>query len=139
MSEGFAGNVAPAAAWEILKSNPSAVLVDVRTEPEWLFVGVPDLSPLGRPLIRVAWQVYPSMERNPRFEEELRAQGLTPEHQVLLICRSGVRSKAAAILLTGRGFPACWNISDGFEGQIDERKHRGNGGWRASGLPWTQG
>ncbi|MDA0342446.1 MAG: rhodanese-like domain-containing protein, partial [Proteobacteria bacterium] len=104
------------------------------------FVGRPDLSGLGREPVFIAWATYPGMEKNQAFLAEVAAQGVTPEQTVLLLCRSGQRSKHAAIALTERGYQHCFNISDGFEGPKDADGHRGSvSGWRASGLPWAQG
>lgn len=135
---GYAGDLAPEQVWERLGSDPRAVLIDVRSHPEWVFVGVPDLSALGCQLVTVSWQLYPSMQRNPAFADQVRAAGVEPSQPVYLLCRSGVRSKAAAQHLTALGFAECYNVRDGFEGQIDAAKRRGVGGWRSAGLPWVQ-
>lgn len=136
----YAGDVTPLEAWEKLQSTPNAKLVDVRTQAEWVYVGVPDLAPLDKKPILVQWQTFPTMARNEAFTEQLRGQGVTEGDVVLLLCRSGVRSRAAAELLTGQGFTAAYNISDGFEGPLDGDRHRGTAnGWKASGLPWVQG
>ncbi|MBF0356456.1 MAG: rhodanese-like domain-containing protein [Alphaproteobacteria bacterium] len=131
-------DISPQRAWKILQSTPEAVLIDVRTEPEWLFVGVPDPEGLGKTLLRICWQIYPAMERNPRFVEQLREAGVQEDQTLLLICRSGIRSKAAALLLREQGFAASFNIEGGFEGNLDEKKQRGIGGWKSTGLPWRQ-
>lgn len=135
---GYAGDLQPVDVWERLNRDPRAAMIDVRTHPEWVFVGVPDLSGIGRTLVTVSWQSYPTMERNPDFAAQVRAAGITPDQPLFLLCRSGVRSRAAAQHLTELGFAECWNIVDGFEGQIDPTRHRGVGGWRAAGLPWLQ-
>lgn len=137
----YAGDVTPAQAWEMLTSDPQVRLIDVRTQAEWMYVGVPDLSSLGQrqPLL-VSWQVFPTMARNDAFAQQLAAQGVTPQTTVLLLCRSGVRSVAAAEYLTAQGHGAAYNITDGFEGPLDSSRHRGGGaGWKAAGLPWVQG
>lgn len=134
----YAGDITPQDAWALLSSDASAVLVDVRSHPEWVFVGLPDVSSLGRKLVTAAWLHYPQMARNTAFLDELTAAGVAAGDTVILLCRSGVRSKAAAEFLTQNGFATCYNVSDGFEGQIDPAKHRGVGGWRAVGLPWVQ-
>jgi rhodanese-related sulfurtransferase len=131
--------ISPAECWACLRDDPACLLVDVRTDAEWAYVGLPDLDSLGKPLLRVCWQIFPAMTVNPAFEDQLRAQGATPEHTLLMLCRSGVRSKKAAELLLERGFKDCRNVTDGFEGQLDEAKHRGKGGWKSLGLPWKQG
>ena len=97
----------------------------------------PDLTRLGKAVAKAEWRVFPAMKRNPRFVEDLRAQGITPRQLVYLICRSGVRSREAAKLLAERGYTT-YNVADGFEGQINGNGHRGMGGWRAEGLPWRQ-
>lgn len=139
----YAGNMSAREAWEFLKSDPKAQLVDVRTAAEWSFVGVPDLSQLGRALVRVEWQVYPSMERNPKFEaavaERLKAGGATEATPIFFLCRSGARSAAAAAAMTAAGFNKCFNVAAGFEGDLDAQKHRGRAnGWKVDGLPWVQ-
>ncbi|MFQ5774449.1 MAG: rhodanese-like domain-containing protein [Kiloniellaceae bacterium] len=139
MAGEYAGDVSSRAAWDILARDPHAVLVDVRTEPEWRYVGLPDLADLGKRTVCVSWQVYPDMRHNPRFAEELEREGVSAERTVLLLCRSGQRSRDAAITLTARGYRRCYNVADGFEGPPDERRHRGaRDGWKAVGLPWRQ-
>ncbi|WP_096702149.1 rhodanese-like domain-containing protein [Magnetospirillum sp. 15-1] len=137
---GYAGEISPAAAWERLASDPSAKVIDVRTQAEWSFVGVPDLSPVGKQVLLVSWQVFPTMARNDAFVAQVEAHGVKKDDTLLLLCRSGVRSRAAAELLTQLGYTGAWNVTDGFEGPHDSTKHRGAvAGWKASGLPWAQG
>lgn len=137
--QGYGGDVAPKQAWEILAENPDAVLVDVRTQPEWVFVGVPDLSPLGKRAVFIPWQVYPSMQVNVEFAKQVQAAGAKPDAPVLFLCRSGGRSKAAAMALSQMGFTRAYNIAGGFEGGHDGSKHRGaKEGWKFTGLPWIQ-
>ena len=140
MSDGYAGDITPREAWQRLAHDPKAVLVDVRTAPEWNYVGVPDLAGLDRPLLRIEWQSFPDGTLNPRFAEQVAAAGVAPGQPVLLLCRSGARSRSAAKLLTGLGWQECYNISDGFEGPQDPSRHRGAvAGWKHDGLPWVQG
>jgi rhodanese-related sulfurtransferase len=140
MSDGYAGDVTPTEAWKLLNEDSAAVLVDVRTNAEWSYVGLPDLSTLGKQTVKVAWQVFPEMKVNPEFLDAVTAAGIKPESRVLLLCRSGVRSQAAARFLTQHGFKQAYNVSDGFEGPHDAAKHRGSvSGWKAAGLPWQQG
>ncbi len=121
-------------AWDELSSNPDAVLIDVRTVAEWSFVGVPDLSSIGKQVRTVEWTQFPTGEGNERFMEEA-TRDLTPEQPLLLLCRSGARSNAAAQALSAAGFSAT-NISAGFEGDLDQEGHR-HGGWKDE-LPWIQ-
>jgi rhodanese-related sulfurtransferase len=132
-------NAAPAQTWEALKADEHAQLVDVRTDVEWTFVGLPDLKAAGKQTLLIPWQVYPTMQLNGSFEENLRAAGLTAEHKIYFICRSGARSMAAAEAARSAGFPHVFNVADGFEGPPDVEGHRGTtAGWKADGLPWRQ-
>jgi rhodanese-related sulfurtransferase len=136
----YAGDISATQAWERLTSDAGAQLVDVRTMAEWNFVGLPDLSSLGRQVHCVEWQNFPTGARNPGFVEEASQALPSKDAPVLLLCRSGARSRAAAIALTQAGFGQAFNIAGGFEGDMDEEGHRGNrGGWKAANLPWRQG
>jgi rhodanese-related sulfurtransferase len=132
-------NVAPTQTWEALQADENAQLVDVRTDAEWNFVGVPELRTAGKQPILIPWQVYPTMQRNGRFTDDLKQAGLTPDHSLYFICRSGARSMAAAAAAQEAGFPRVFNVADGFEGPPDVQGHRGRtAGWKADGLPWRQ-
>ncbi|PZQ68070.1 MAG: sulfurtransferase [Variovorax paradoxus] len=123
MSQPNAGDVTPETAARWLASG-EAVMVDVRTDAEREWVGfVPGAVPL-------AWKQWPGMALNPDFDAGIRA--------AVLLCRSGVRSVAAAKRAAELGVTA-YNILEGFEGDADADGHRGNkGGWRRRGLPWKQ-
>ncbi len=127
----YAGGVTPAVAWTLFSAG-DAVLVDVRTTEERKFVGyVPGTA-------HVAWATGTSQTRNPRFARELEAK-VGKDATVLLLCRSGKRSALAAEVATKAGFTRVFNVLEGFEGEIDEARHRGNtDGWRLRGLPWVQ-
>jgi rhodanese-related sulfurtransferase len=134
----YAGDITPQQAWDLLKDNPEAVLVDCRTSAEWRFVGVADVSRLGRDVVYVEWNGTDGAP-NDAFVEDLIAAGVTPgERPVVFLCRSGNRSIGAAEAATEAGIAPSYNVLDGFEGNLDEDKHRGGTGWRAIGLPWTQ-
>lgn len=135
----YSGDISVEEAWRQLSDDSSAVLVDVRTAAEWNFVGVPDLSGIGKQVVRVSWQTLPKMERNPNFVEEVRGQASDTNASMLFLCRSGARSQAAAVAMTSAGFLKCFNVAGGFEGDLDGGHHRGvTGGWKAADLPWTQ-
>ncbi len=137
----YAGDVSAGEAWRVLSENPQAILVDVRTRAEWSFVGLVDLAAAGKEPLLAEWQVFPAMTPNPSFVSDVvGALGAERKSEpVLFLCRSGARSKAAAIALTGEGFTRCYNIDGGFEGNLDADRHRGrSNGWKASGLPWIQ-
>ena len=140
---GHAGDVSPAEAWQRLRDDPDAQIIDVRSRPEWAFVGVPDTSEAGRDPILLEWQVYPSMGIDGQFAEkletELERRGAAKDAPLLFLCRSGARSSAAASLMTARGWQSAHNIENGFEGPPDANGHRGTtSGWKADGLPWRQ-
>ena len=142
-SPDYAGDIDVVAAWSLLKDEPTAQLVDVRTTAEWSFVGVPDLSGLGRSLHLVEWQNFPSMAPNPAFVQDaadaVLGAGAAKNSPVLFICRSGARSRAAAIAMTQAGFSRVYNVAGGFEGDLDPDRHRGRkNGWKAASLPWKQ-
>lgn len=139
----YAGDLSVQETWDLLAKNPKAQLVDVRTVAEWNFVGVPDLASLGKPVHRIEWQSYPSMQPNAHFVadavEKLGEVGADPSTPVVFLCRTGARSRAAAMALTRAGYQNAFNISNGFEGEIDPAGHRGAiNGWKAAGLPWRQ-
>lgn len=127
----YAGSVAPQDAWMLVQSG-EAVLIDVRTAEERKFVGhVPNTK-------HVAWMTGLSLSRNPRFIKELEAKA-GKDDVVLLLCRSGKRSAAAAEAAAKSGFRNVFNILQGFEGDLDEQERRGSfNGWRHAGLPWVQ-
>jgi rhodanese-related sulfurtransferase len=132
-------------AYALLERDPGAQLVDVRTRAEWAFVGVPMLPFRGAEPIFLEWQRYPDMSVDPDFAARLAAEfdrrGVTRGSNVLFLCRSGARSRAAGAVAARdeRGLKV-FNVSEGFEGPLDERGHRGRvSGWRAEGLPWRQG
>jgi glyoxylase-like metal-dependent hydrolase (beta-lactamase superfamily II)/rhodanese-related sulfurtransferase len=127
----YAGDVSPQLAYSWWTAG-EAVLVDVRTDAEREWVGfVPGA-------VGLAWKQWPGMALNPDFDDGLRA-AVPPGKKALLLCRSGVRSVAAAKRARELGIEA-YNILEGFEGDPDEQAHRGRrGGWRHHGLPWRQG
>jgi rhodanese-related sulfurtransferase len=130
MGLSYAGALLPAEAHALMQAG--AKLVDVRTNPELAYVGSIPGS------VAVEWQTYPGGRPNPEFLGELAA---TVEKDVpaMFICRSGVRSHAAAEAATRAGWRECYNVLEGFEGDMDAAHHRNSvGGWRKAGLPWTQ-
>lgn len=132
-------NIHPRDVWDALKRDGHAQLVDVRTDAEWAYVGLADLSSAGKQPVLIPWQVFPAMAVNGAFVEQLERAGFTPEHHIYFICRSGVRSLAAADAAVAAGFPHSFNVADGFEGPPDAAGHRGVvAGWKADGLPWRQ-
>lgn len=127
----YAGKVSPDEAWKLFV-NGQAHVVDVRAAEERKFVGhVPNT-------FHVAWQTGPALIKNPRFLRELENK-LSKDSVILMLCRSGKRSAAAAETATAVGFKNVFNVREGFEGDLDENQQRGaNGGWRQRGLPWVQ-
>ena len=128
-ASGYAGDISPEQAWAWVQAG-EAVLVDVRSDAEREWVGfVPGA-------VAMAWKRWPGMELNPQFDAGIVAAA--SGKKAVLLCRSGVRSIAAARRATELGLQA-YNILEGFEGDPDAQGHRGRvGGWRLRGLPWQQ-
>ncbi len=130
----------PKQAWEILQDNPKAVLIDIRSSMEYLFVG----HPVGA--VHIPWIDEPNWEINPRFTTEIRQLllgGASSEKDlsapVILICRSGKRSLEAGRVLLEANIQNVYHINEGFEGERDDDHHRSTlGGWRYHNLPWEQ-
>lgn len=136
-AEGYAGDITPQQAWDLLASDPGARLVDVRTEGEWRATGVPDTATLGKLPLFSEW-VQAGGRPNTRFLEELRAAGVTAG-PVIFLCRSGQRSIGAARLATAAGIGPSYNVLEGFEGAPGVDGVRDQQGWKVAGLPWTEG
>ena len=140
---GYAGDLTVEDAYALLGDDKNAGLVDVRSQPEWAFVGVPDLGGLDKAPVLQEWQAYPAMQVAsdfvPRLVRVLESRSADRSTPVLFLCRSGARSRSAAAALTAAGWTRCYNVEDGFEGPLDESRRRGSlSGWKARGLPWTQ-
>lgn len=136
----YAGELLPPQAWELLDRTANAALVDVRTQAEWAYVGIADLGSISKQPYFISWALFPEMKANPDFPLQMAAAVPDRETPLLFLCRSGVRSKAAAIAMTALGYSQCFNITHGFEGDADATKHRGLvNGWKMDGLPWVQG
>lgn len=141
MNENRLASLAPHQAWQLLQTNPRALLVDIRSSMEFLFVG----HPVGA--VHIAWIDEPDWEVNPHFVAEIRqlllggaskASGDVPV-PVILICRSGKRSKEAGELLIQQGIQNVYHIDEGFEGELNDKHQRSSlNGWRFHGLPWEQ-
>lgn len=141
MTDSQVQNINPDEAWKILQEDPRAVLIDVRSNMEYLFVGHP------KGAIHVSWIDEPDWTINPHFAVEVRKvllggvscvdeAGCAP---VILICRSGKRSLEAGKVLLQQGFKQVCNVQGGFEGDLDEQHHRSRiNGWRFHNLPWEQ-
>ena len=122
-----------------LKEINNAKLIDVRTESEWRFVGVPDLTAIEKKTIFISWQFYPKMNRNNDFHNEIVKFKIKKDDLIFIICRSGSRSLSAAQYLTTLNYKKCINVCDGFEGSKDSNSHRSQiNGWKYNQLPWKQ-
>jgi rhodanese-related sulfurtransferase len=136
-ADGYAGDITPQQAWDLLASDPAATLVDVRTEGEWRAIGVPDTTSLEKQPVFSEW-VRAGGRPNTQFLEELRAAGVTGG-PVVFLCRSGQRSIGAARLATAAGIAPSYNVLEGFEGAPGADGVRDQQGWKVAGLPWTEG
>lgn len=128
----YAGDLSPHDAHALLLERSDAVLIDCRTKAEWTFVGVPSFAGMRF----VEWTQWPGGAPNPNFVAEA-GEGISHDQPVVMLCRSGGRSVAAARALTEAGFAEVYNVLEGFEGDVDAAGHR-SGGWRGGGLPWHQ-
>lgn len=127
----YAGAVTPTEA-QTLRESANGVIVDVRSKAELDFVGRIPGS------VEIEWKSWPGMKPNPDFLAQLKA-AVPVDAKVMFICRSGARSHDAATAAAGAGYQAAFNLLEGFEGDRDGAGHRNTvGGWRATGLPWTQ-
>ena len=129
----YEGALTPKETAELLQLTSNAKLVDVRTRAELDWVGrIPEAT-------EIEWLAYPGNTPNAQFVQQLK-HAVSSEAMLLFICRSGVRSSAAAKAATDAGFADCYNVLEGFEGDKDANGHRGTiNGWRFNGLPWSQG
>lgn len=125
-------HLTPKEAYQFLHDQPLALLIDVRSEMEFLFVG----HPVGA--IMVPWNDGPDWEINPHFVAHVK-KAASVDRPIVLICRSGNRSKDAGAALEQAGFTEVCNVLHGFEGELDDHHQRGTTtGWRHEGLPWEQ-
>ena len=146
MSQISVTQINPQQAFDELKNNPNSVLIDVRTFVEFNFVGFVNPHAFGDRMILLPWQLYPEMQENPDFDHSLEnsIQKLIPnfdknQAKLFFLCRTGARSNAAAAHSINVGYKNCYNITAGFEGDLNEGSHRGKvNGWKASHLPWRQ-
>lgn len=142
-SNSYAGDVGARDAWRDLEATEDATLIDVRTAAEWAFVGLPVLGTIGKTLLLVAWNEFPSGAQLPDFAGRLKAAlseaDIGADAPLYFLCRSGARSRSAAIIATAAGYRHAYNIENGFEGGLDANQHRATpGSWKAEGLPWAQ-
>lgn len=136
-------DVTPREAWGELTRLAPAQLIDVRSQPEWQFVGIPDLATLDKQVVLESLQSWPEMRVDPAFAARLAARldalGVEKAAPLFFICRSGARSRKAALLMREAGYRDCRNVAGGFEGDRDLAGHRGAmGGWKVDNLPWSQ-
>ncbi len=134
-------SLSPVKAWRMVEDDPRALLIDVRSSMEFLFVGHPSGA------VHIPWIDEPEWAINQNFATDIRKLLLGGVHgnndpsgvPIILICRSGKRSLEAGKRLIEAGFSQIFNIDEGFEGELDENHHRSSvGGWRFRGLPWEQ-
>ncbi|MBL4802986.1 MAG: hypothetical protein JKY45_13970 [Emcibacter sp.] len=135
----YTGDVTVEEAWKALAQDEKSVLVDVRTQAEWAFVGMCDLTELRKSPLLLSWQMFPHMDINADFVKTITDMDISKDSSLYFLCRSGVRSQSAASAMISAGYEKCYNILGGFEGDRDASGHRGTcGGWIAAGLPWKQ-
>jgi rhodanese-related sulfurtransferase len=139
LDENQLNHISPTDSYEILQRDSRALFIDIRSNMEFLFVGHP------KGAIHLPWIDEPDWTVNKNFVKEIRQLllgGVSQDHAsppIILICRSGKRSKDAGEALIQAGIKNVCHVSEGFEGDLDEEHHRSaTGGWRFRGLPWEQ-
>lgn len=133
---GYIGELLPHEVFNYLVKE-GGMLVDVRTVPEWQFVGMPDIQGAKGQLAAISWKIYPDMSENAHFAEQLAQTGVGKDTPIFFMCRGGGRSSSAANAMAAAGYTHCFNVATGFEGEADEQGHRGRkSGWQGLGLPW---
>jgi len=130
-------NITSVECFDKLSEISNSHLIDVRTEPEWEYVGVPDLSSLNKKTIFISWHIYPKMKINSLFKNLVTELNFEKNDRFFLICRSGTRSFDAAKFLSSMGYKYCFNVADGFEGDKNYLNQRSTiNGWKYNNLPW---
>jgi rhodanese-related sulfurtransferase len=134
----YSANVMPSVAYSFMQY-VDAALVDVRTDAEWNYVGVPDLSNSAARFVQLSWMLYPNYVKNQQFNPSLEAQVVGKDTPLFFLCKVGGRSAQAAASASMLGYKYCYNIIGGFEGELNAAQQRGGlSGWKAAGLPWKQ-
>jgi rhodanese-related sulfurtransferase len=137
-SSPYAGDISVREAWEFLSQEP-ALVIDVRTAPEWSFSGVPDTHETHGTLACISWVRYPDFDANPAFAETLEHYAKDKNIPLFFLCKTGGRSHQAANKAAMLGYSYSFNLTHGFEGDANSAGQRGKvNGWKAEGLPWTQ-
>lgn len=137
-------DISPTETYNNLKSDLNSMLIDVRTDEEFALVGIVGASEIADRLAHIPWKILPNMSENPNFINDLeealkRVSKDKSDLKLYFLCKSGVRSKQAAIYCQNAGYKNCYNVANGFEGDLDKNSQRGNiNGWKASNLPWRQ-
>lgn len=135
----YAGDISPVDAWSALTQSENAQLIDVRTQAEWSFAGLPSLDSLNKTVKTISWKFYPKFDVNAQFIEQLEQAVADKNAPLYFLCKTGGRSADAAIAATAAGYTQCYNVAGGFEGDINTNHQRGQiNGWKASRLPWQQ-
>lgn len=138
----YTKDISPKECWEMLEKQ-DAILIDVRTKEECIFVGTPKLQESMKPIIFHPWQNYPKMNIAPDYATTLEGKiediDGNKSSALCFLCRSGGRSKHAASAMFANGYEKCFNIVGGFEGDKNENDHRNTKNcWKYDGLPWLQ-
>jgi len=132
-------NITSVECFNQLSEISNSYLIDVRTKPEWEFIGIPNLSSINKKTILISWHVYPLLKINSFFENKIIELNIKKNDKLFFICRSGGRSFHAAKFLFHSGFNYCYNVSDGFEGDKNILNQRSTiNGWKFNNLPWEQ-
>jgi rhodanese-related sulfurtransferase len=135
-----------AAGAKKLLDEKKAVIVDVRTPEELLFVGhtgvagnIPFKIWKGE-FVQKDGKTEAKLLDNENFVKEVQKK-FKPDDTIILMCRSGQRSAAAANALAKAEFKKVYSMVDGFEGDTAKdgpnKGKRVVNGWKNAGNPWT--
>ena len=132
-------SIASVECFNKLSEISNSYLIDVRTKPEWEFIGIPSLSSINKKTIFISWHVYPQMKINSFFENQISKSNINKNDKLFLICRSGNRSFHSSKFLALCDYKYCYNVIDGFEGVKNTLSQRSTiNGWKYNNLPWKQ-
>ena len=145
-------NIEPKLAFDALVTNKNSFLIDVRTQEEFDWVGNICDNSFCNQQILLTWKNVANLAEPSQFSNVLSEiifskssllfndkKEAMQSLQLYFICRSGGRSGLSATHFTNLGWQKCFNILNGFEGDLNNQYHRATlNGWKVNNLPWRQ-
>ena len=130
----------------MVTTNPDAYILDVRTEAEWMYVGHPGINNQGQgaeldgKVVNISYKIWKKkiFVVNGSFIKDVEEVFEDKDTIILIVmCRSGKRSKDAASALEDAGYSNVYNMTTGFQGGKDDYGYRTVNGWVIDGWPYT--